>query len=81
MTLGGKQMNTLNVVSKEERVALFYETLQLVRDDEDIKDLISEDTIENILEGLENKKLVPADMGGCWRLISKACKKLAVFYS
>lgn len=81
MTLGGKQMNTLNVVSKEERVALFYETLQLVRDDEDIKDLISEDAIENILEGLENKKLVPADMGGCWRLISKACKKLAVFYS
>lgn len=81
MTLGGKQMNTLNVVSKEERVALFYETLQLVKDDEDIKDLISEETIENILEGLENKKLVPADMGGCWRLISKACKKLAVFYS
>lgn len=74
-------MNTLNVVSKEERAALFYETLQLVRDDEDIQDLISQDTIENILEGLENKKLVPADMGGCWRLISKACKKLAVFYS
>jgi len=74
-------MNTLNVVSKEERVALFYETLQLVRDNEDIQDLISQDTIENILVGLENKKLVPADMGGCWRLISKACKKLAVFYS
>lgn len=74
-------MNTLNVVSKEERVALFYETLQLVRDDEDIQDLISQDAIENILEGLENKRLVPADMGGCWRLISKACKKLAVFYS
>ncbi len=74
-------MNTLNVVSKEERAALFYETLQLVRDDKDIQALISQDAIENLLEGLENKKLVPADMGGCWRLISKACKKLAVFYS
>jgi hypothetical protein len=74
-------MNTLNVVGKEERAALFYETLQLVRDDEDIQALISQDTIENLLEGLENKKLVPADKGGCWRLISKACKKLAVFYS
>jgi len=98
MILGGKQMNTLDMVSKEERVALFYETLQLVKDDEDIQALfyetlqlvkddedtqasISQDTIKNLLEGLENKKLVPADMGGCWRLISKACKKLAVFYS
>lgn len=74
-------MEALKILSKEERVALFYETLQLIRDDEDIKDLISDDTIENLLESIENKKLVPADMGGCWRLISRACKKLSVFYS
>lgn len=74
-------MESLKILSKEERVALFYESLQLVIDDEDVQDLISKDTIDNLLGGIENKKLVPADMGGCWRLISKACKKLSVFYS
>jgi hypothetical protein len=81
-TLGGKKiMNPLKILSKEERIALFYESLQLVNNDEDVNDLISDETITSILEGLENKKLVPSDMGGCWKLTSRACKKLAVFYS
>jgi hypothetical protein len=74
-------MNSLQILNKEERIALFYESLQLVSNDEDINDLISDEAITNILEGMENKKLVPSDMGGCWKLTSRACKKLAVFYS
>jgi hypothetical protein len=74
-------MNPLQILSKEERVALFYESLQLVSNDEDINDLISGEKITSILEGLENKKLVPPDLGGCWKLTSRACKKLSVFYS